>query len=182
MTAPITIFIADSSYPRSSEERLLAAIREWCDQQGLPTENFSVARPKYGKPYLENAPNIHFSVTHSGVFWLCAVSSEPLGLDLQQIKKTQTMKIANRYFHPNEAAFLASHPDSFFTLWTAKESFVKFTGRGIDDEFSDFSVVSSGEIRKSLAGANFCFLPFATDFVLCLCCENPSEVSFQEIP
>lgn len=142
---------------------------------------FSIIRPPFGKPRLENAPDIHFSITHSGDFWLCAIASQPVGLDLQRTENVQVQKLASRFFHPQEAAYLEQYPEDFFNIWAAKESYVKFTGLGIDDSFSSFSVVSNGALCTEIDGVRLRLLPFTPGYALCLCCPAPDDVRIETL-
>lgn len=111
----------------------------------------TVARTERGKPYFENCGEIHFSISHSGDLFACAFAPFPIGLDIQEHVKrrgeTDTeaaercLKIAKRFFHPDEVDALERDTVSaFYKIWTAKESYVKLTGRGIDGEFGDFCI------------------------------------------
>jgi 4'-phosphopantetheinyl transferase len=80
---------------------------------------------------------------------MCAFGGEPVGLDLQQHQNCARERIAKRFFHPAENAFLQSSGyDAFFDVWAAKESFLKYTGEGMRRPLSGFSVVS-GEALSS---------------------------------
>lgn len=181
MAVPVSLYVAANWPRRASGQLLLAGVKQWCASSCRPLPNLSLVRSTHGKPYLEHAPDIHFSVTHSGDFWLCAISAHPVGLDLQQIQKAPTRKLARRFFHPAEADYLEWNPDAFFKIWSAKESFVKLTGQGIDDSFSAFSMVKHGKIQTEMGGARFRFLPFAPTYTLCLCCRFPTEITTTEL-
>ena len=100
---------------------------------GLPEHLFrEVAVNPWGKPFFPLLPQLHFSVSHSGAWWLCAFSQQPVGADLQ-IHKAQAdlAQLSRRFFHPLEDHWLAQEGYvSFFPLWCAKESWVKYKGRG----------------------------------------------------
>lgn len=111
----------------------------------------TLARTERGKPYFENCPDLHFSVSHSGELFACAFAPFPIGLDIQEHVKRRgetdaeaaerCLKIAKRFFHPDEIDALERDTVSaFYKIWTAKESYVKLTGRGIDGEFGDFCI------------------------------------------
>lgn len=115
-------------------------------------------RTARGKPFFIDRPDLHFSVSHSGDWFVCAISDEPVGVDLQEPSfrvgdtEEQTasrfMRIAKRFFHPAEVKFIQDNPlQRFLILWTARESYVKFTGQGIDNDFSDICVL--GELESS---------------------------------
>ena len=167
-------------YPRGTRtdtaELLPRAAAQFAASRGRPCPNLTIARAPGGKPYFPAAPWLHCSVSHSGDIWLCACSDAPIGVDVQHIRPARTTALARRFFHPDETAWLEAHPDNFFLLWTAKEACVKRTGRGIDGEFSRFSVITDGRISCPIAGDTLRHLPFADDYVLALCgkAETPT--------
>ncbi len=144
---------------------------------GERVPSFTVCRDgEYGKPYAEELPEVRFSITHSGGYWLCAVGRQEVGLDLQEVRDRETEKIARRFFHPSATAWLRGRGrDAFFGLWAAKESYVKYTGEGITKGLDYFSVVDGlpayqQEIR------------FRDGYFLILTTEKEAEVCLTELP
>lgn len=128
----------------------------------------------YGKPYLPALPDLHFSITHSGAYWMCAVSDAPVGLDLQMLQDCDRPRLSRRFFHPDEDAYLRRRDYAdFFPLWAAKESYLKYTGQGITDELSAFSTVSAQGDFPALPGLCLRLLPWRRDYALCLCTAAP---------
>ena len=130
-----------------------------------------------GKPFFPEHPDLHFSISHSGSWWMCGFSSHPLGLDLQ-IHRTHfsPKKLSRRFFHPVEDAFLDKKDYiPFFDLWCAKESWVKYTGHGFYDPPESFSVVSPEGRFPFVDGAAFALIPFQPDYSLCLCTHRPGD-------
>ena len=122
-----------------------------------------ILRQKRGKPYFAGNGNVHFSVSHSGALVAVAFGESPLGIDLQQHKCrgyesredaiTRHRKLASRYFHPKEQAYLEADPwEGFFRIWTAKESFVKRSGSGIDHAFGEICILPDGETWQDQNG------------------------------
>ena len=177
---PVCIYTADGERTASGEN-LLRAARLWAAREGLGNVDLTLARPLYQKPFFPHSPEIRFSVTHSGGCWACAFSRQPVGLDLQITQPVQGEKLARRFFHPREAEYLAAHPEEFFRVWTAKESYVKLTGRGIDDAFHHFSVVCPGGLRSQLDGAFIRHIPFRPGYTLCLCAPSIGEVTVESM-
>ena len=110
-----------------------------------------IALSEYGKPYLPQLPDFHFSLSHSGNMALCAVSPVPVGCDIELPHKFDPA-IARRFFHKTECAWLFSQPeaeqrDAFFRLWTCKESFIKALGLGLFQPLDSFSVIPGEEVR-----------------------------------
>ena len=58
-----------------------------------------------GKPYLESRA-VELSISHSGELWGCALSKEPVGLDIQLIREKGVCSVAKRFFHPEEYRYL----------------------------------------------------------------------------
>lgn len=89
-----------------------------------------------GKPYLAGTP-IHFSASHSNALALCAVSSQEVGIDVEQIcPDFPFMEVARRFFREAELSYLESLPPadqrrSFYALWTRKEAYLKALGLGL---------------------------------------------------
>ncbi len=133
-----------------------------------------------GKPFFPAAPEVHCSVSHSGEWWMCAVSDRPVGLDLQIHRSyLPPEKLSGRFFHPQEDQFLSRHEyRPFFDLWCAKESFVKFAGCGFSRDPSSFSVVSAEGLFPAAEGCVFRLLPFREGYSLCICAESLDEIRF----
>lgn len=80
-----------------------------------------------GKPVFP-ALKVHFSLSHSGRYAMCAMSDEPVGADVQQVRKVNLSM--TRRFHIQERDWLgrfppSEQPDAFFRLWTRKEAWIK---------------------------------------------------------
>lgn len=91
-----------------------------------------------GKPYIEGGPC--FSYSDSGGFGLCAVSEAEIGADIEILRPAaRYLAVARRFFAPDEAA--AATEENFFRLYTAKEAYVKFTGKGIFSGMQSFSAL-----------------------------------------
>ena len=108
------------------------AIRLCCPSVPRPLD---IAANENGKPYLTAAPDVHFSLSHSAAWAVCAVSDHPVGVDIQQCRSFKP-NIADRFFHPDEVRYLSSlspaeRENAFYTLWALKESYVKADGRGL---------------------------------------------------
>jgi len=96
-------------------------------------KQFDVGFSEYGKPYLKNAPNVHFNISHSKNACICAVSECEIGADIQNIR-TFSQKLAKRVCSEAELVVLEKAEDKaaeFTRIWAMKESYVKMIGRGL---------------------------------------------------
>ena len=102
----------------------------------------SVYIGKHGKPEVEG---IHFNISHSGKYVICAVSDSPVGCDIEKRRKISP-HLAERYFCTTEKVHLEpfdveAYEQEFFRLWTKKESYVKMTGEGLATSMDTFDVL-----------------------------------------
>jgi phosphopantetheine--protein transferase-like protein len=102
--------------------------------------------------FIESLPDFCFNISHSKDFIAIAIDRKAVGIDVETLRDYKPL-VAKRFFHENEYCFLEylSHEkqDVFFTqIWTLKESYVKFTGLGIANNFSNFSIIlDSDEVK-----------------------------------
>lgn len=99
----------------------------------IPFSAQHISYGRYGKPYLRDYPNVHFNISHSGQFVVCAVSANPIGVDVQVIVPYQR-DVAKRVCSPEELMQIESSPDpsvEFTKCWTQKEAYVKMKGTGL---------------------------------------------------
>ena len=107
----------------------------------------------HGKPFFADPmlKGLYFSLSHTKGIAVCAVADKEIGCDIERpgarrMDSESAIKIAKRYFAHEEYEMLLSDPvGSFFPIWTKKEAYVKWTGRGFAEGFSSFSVFSLPE-------------------------------------
>ena len=75
-----------------------------------------------GKPYFPERPEIHFSLSHARTHVLCALSDNPVGVDIESPRNISDRAI--RYFSSPEELSLFDPLD----LWVLKESWIKLIG------------------------------------------------------
>ena len=100
-----------------------------------------------GKPFSPDRPDLHFNLSHSGNWAVIAWGEREVGVDVESIRPdTNVQALARRYFSPEEQLYvLKSETDRqrrFFEVWTGKESYVKYLGRGIQMDLKSFSILS----------------------------------------
>ncbi|MDH6137083.1 4'-phosphopantetheinyl transferase [Kitasatospora sp. MAA4] len=91
----------------------------------------------HGRPIVLDAPGApHFSLSHSHGLVLIAVSSIPVGVDVQRVPSVETAEICMTSLHPEEREELGSLTEeersfAFGRLWTRKEAYLKGLGTGL---------------------------------------------------
>lgn len=84
-----------------------------------------LAAGERGKPWFPSCPQYHFNLSHSGCFALCALSDQPVGVDIQEMRAVWRPSLVERTCSPEERAWLSSLGDrgeDFAQLWALKES------------------------------------------------------------
>ncbi len=169
---PVTVYLYPESCALPRMERLRDAAAR---RTGRDASQWTRAEQAYGKPYFPEAPEVHFSVSHSGDWWACAFGDSPLGLDLQQHLPCSVPRLSHRFFHAEEDAYLRSlgyDAAEFFRVWSAKESWVKRTGEGFRAGLENFSVLSplpDGSVLQQLDAP--------AGYSMCLCTCAPAAVT-----
>ncbi len=101
----------------------------------LQPENIIFDKTDGGKPFAVGL-NIHFNISHSGNFVVCATDKNPVGIDIEK-KQAYNPSIAKRICSDEETTLLegSKNPsEEFIKLWTAKEAYGKFLGKGLTEE------------------------------------------------
>lgn len=144
---------------------------------GLDESEFHTAKADQGKPYFVSHPELHFSVSHSGDFWICVFAADEIGCDIQlHTEPRRADAIVRRYFHPNEQAAYHASDDgltAFHRIWCRKEAAVKRTGHGIDRTFAETDTTSpdcgiSDITLPAVSDHYSCAIAYAGDFSLCI--------------
>ncbi len=167
---------------RSIFAGLLLRYAYLCEGYGEDTwQQEKIGHGRYGKPYIIKKTKFHYSLSHSGEWVFCAVDNSPIGADIQELRPWK-LSMAERFFAKSEYEWLAAfgadcdreQTKLFYKMWTAKESCVKLTGRGIgagidqyrvNQDFTKINVVDSQEfpikIYESISG-----------YMVCVCSEG----------
>ena len=105
------------------------------DQHGLPAAAIECVADPGGKPRLLGQPDIHFNLSHSGPWVLCALHRERVGVDVEEVRlrdglPAKIVMSPEEFRHFERLAPLPAR-DYFYRLWTLKESLLKAMGTGL---------------------------------------------------
>lgn len=108
----------------------------------------------HGKPFLENQPSIHFNMSHTSLAVACAISSVPIGIDIEglipySLDFCKYVCSKDELLHLEQLASAQERSIALTTLWTRKEAYLKYKGTGITQDLKDINSYA---------------LPYANDF------------------
>lgn len=108
-------------------------------------ETYSIGYKENGKPYINELPNFYFNISHSDEFVMFVASDDEIGADIQ-VQKELTDAMVSRITAPGEKC------DNPIRTWCAKESYIKYTGRGIAEDMRTFSIDFETDTVRDLNG------------------------------
>jgi 4'-phosphopantetheinyl transferase len=113
--------------------------------------------PAHGKPFVVGAPELSFSVSHSGEFALVALAEGAVvGIDLEVVRpRSQLDRLAARVLDADALAAWTRAPapqqlERFLRTWTAKEAYLKAVGLGIATNLREVSDAPEGWTMQAL--------------------------------
>ncbi|MCL2417272.1 MAG: 4'-phosphopantetheinyl transferase superfamily protein [Bacteroidales bacterium] len=116
---------------RDDRVRSLCAYLLLCVGLGRILEKFSYN--EHGKPSLIGE-NLQINLSHAKSAVAVGFSKNPIGVDVEFIRKTYPKIVCKRVFTPVEIEQIENSDNptlTFFKFWTLKESFVKCIGQGL---------------------------------------------------
>ena len=123
-------------------------LKKLLSEENIPNPLFKTE--KYGKAYISNFENVYFNLSHSGKMVLCAISDREVGVDIEYSDPKIDLNIAKLYFYNGEYESImnSQNPaDEFFKYWVLKESYMKYTGLGMNLKLDSFEIKIGDEIK-----------------------------------
>ncbi len=121
-------------------------------QYHLNNDDIKVVENAYGKPHIKGYREIHYNISHSGDWVVCALSQSVIGIDIQKIEGMK-FSIVENCFTEDERKYLLSLGETqqltaFYDIWTLKEAYVKAIGKGLSHPLNEFSILKLGKDFK----------------------------------
>lgn len=133
---------------------------------------------KNRKPFFNSPSGLHFNISHSGDWSVCAVSTLPVGVDIERIQPLD-VNIAKNVFTESEFERMTDFADKaeqlnyFYQIWTIKESYLKTLGLGFSKTPDSFGAdIDNNQIRLTgniERGYYFRQYNFDKNYSLCAC-------------
>ena len=121
-------------------------------KEGLRKEYGIIENPifeynEHGKPSIVGHPGIYFNLSHCKDAAVCAISNQPIGIDVESIRELKD-SLVNYTMNEEEANMINSSDNpasAFIRLWTMKEATMKLIGTGISNDMK--SVIDSSKYK-----------------------------------
>lgn len=164
-------------------------------EKNIKNKHISFTKNKYGKPFLKGYNNLHFNISHSEEYVVCALSSNNIGIDIEKIQNIDFEAISKQFFSEQEQKYILGNNEiysinplnRFYNIWTLKESYIKFLGIGMSMELNKFSlnINENGNIElktnvKSIM-PNFKIIEFNKEYKMSVCFEESDEIDVKYI-
>jgi len=111
-------------------------------------EKARIRKGPHGKPFFSDPglEGVFFSRSHSKGHEVVCFSDGEIGIDCEDTEARQGIAgkypgIARRCFTEDEMEYMGDSVERFFEIWTAKEAYMKYTGRGFAEGFRSFSAL-----------------------------------------
>lgn len=153
----IELYITDCNKSNEHEKAELLSVTGLKNSFGKVSE---FCHDERGKPFFADATDIFVSISHSSEFCVVALADGQIGVDIEAIvgDEDKLLRLAKRYFTDDEYEYMQKDVQNrFFSLWCAKESYVKYTGKGLAVGLSTFSVLSKQGIDEHICFSNLIY-------------------------
>jgi 4'-phosphopantetheinyl transferase len=191
------VYLCNRIKGKTSQQMVSLLLRDYASENGLSLSDDRICNPlesrtPQGKPYFVDPPQVHFSVSHSGIWWACAFDSSPVGLDIEDLSARRNKanynngnlwpRIAKRFFTQEEYEYvLNGGEEAFFHIWVRKEAYLKYIGTGIGTGLSSFNLVEKKQIVKQVGPAYLEEINFCSDIIAACCSSTKTKITIKNI-
>ena len=124
-----------------------------CDLLKIGNDKINYVFNEYGKPHIADFPDFYFNISHTRNAIAAVFSDSEIGIDVEKIEENEP-DIAKNFFKSEEYDYIYSKSEHcnrrFYEIWTKKEAYVKFLGKGLAVPLDSFSVLNSEPVISSL--------------------------------
>ncbi|WP_324824433.1 4'-phosphopantetheinyl transferase family protein [Sinanaerobacter sp. ZZT-01] len=157
------LYYRENKNQEESQGLLKEALRKHARKKGLQEflqSEICVSKGIHGKPYIEQPcmDNLHFSISHTGIYWVCLIDGGEVGVDIENktrnLSEARILNIARRFFSEEELnAVKKQGKETFYQIWVRKEAFIKCKGTGLSENLKSFSAIDEdGNYKKTIKG------------------------------
>ena len=155
-------------YIISANENPYAFVKQRVAEKfNIDVNEIEIAKDQNGKPFIENLKGVFFNVSNSNELQAVAISDSPVGVDIEKVRKAN-LSVAKRFCKEEyEYIIREDSQNRLFEVWTKKEAYLKYTGKGIKGGLDSFNVFGTNPKIKTIA---------FDGYILSYCCEREMEI------
>jgi len=144
-------------------------LQNMCRELGIREPVFEIG--DRGKPYIKGRSQTPYNVSHSGEYVVLAFMDEAeaeVGIDIQK-KKPLHEKMVDKILSEKEMG----HADDLIRVWSAKEAFIKWDGRGLSIPLSELEWKEDGSVsyEKENKTAHVQEIKIEEGYICCVCTD-----------
>lgn len=127
---------------RKQDDQLRCVAAHALLRRVLGTDVFQIEKNIWGKPFVKDREGFCYNLSHSGRYVVIAWGCSEVGVDVQQHDRSVAADaIARRYFTSEEQSYIQGDLLRFYEVWTKKESYLKYIGKGLRKSLGSFHVL-----------------------------------------
>lgn len=131
---------------------------------------------EYGK-YGVAGNQRHFNISHAGQYAVCALGQNSVGIDIEKREDREYSLFKSVWSFEEKSFYSLEDSQSFYWLWTAKESYIKYLGIGFQADLKSITVQGDGTVvdhgRKSKASVTH--IDVHPHYACAVCSEDQIE-------
>lgn len=143
-------------------------------EYNLNLQSLKLVKDVYGKPRLKDYEAIKFNISHCNGMIACSLNNSEVGIDVEDVKPFD-YRVASKILTSSELNIVKeseNQAQTFFKLWTLKESFIKCIGTGFNYSLPEISFCLYKNIRCNHSGFIFKQYLVFDSFILSMCTKK----------
>ena len=114
-------------------------------QLNVEVAELAFTRNEYGKYELAD-DQLHFNISHAGQYTVCAIGRRAVGVDIEKKEDRDFSLFKSVWSEEEKQQYSLVDCQSFYWLWTAKESYIKYLGVGFQANLKAITVQKDGRV------------------------------------
>ena len=133
-------------------------------------------RNQFGKYELAGYP-LHFNITHAGQYTVCAIARSMIGVDIEKKEDRDYRLFKSVWSEEEKKQYSLEDCQSFYWLWTAKESYIKYLGVGFQANLEAITVQKDGRVVENglRSRAVIRHVSVHSHYTCAVCCEEKMD-------
>lgn len=149
------------------------------EEKQLSYHQQTVIRNQWGKPALQDHPQIQFNISHCKGLASCILCDKPVGIDVEYVRPYSPYAAQHALSQPElDDIDRAEDPDRrFFIYWTLKESCVKAMGFGLAYSLKKVAFCINGNDIQCLTQPDYRFmlLENSSPYITAVCYQETGK-------